>query len=329
MTFFVFLLVSFCLSGQEGPAGKREEPPVPLEKAGFFPVVPLMEAVYAGRLPWGPDWVPHFPPDGFSLPSSEASALTLTVDNETYSLVRNEQGFLKEFPLFLEGAVRGVQTELEPSGAIRGFRIGGEIPWDIEVLAYTESPFFPAPVPSRLRIFREGEFYFVFLSYAARTISETWFDAEGRGVTYFSADFIELPDQNRLKRLEGIGGDEAFLKDWDYDSGGNFVAIQGSGGVYSALYDWRGLPRYWKRRPAPEIFESLTLQWDERGFLVRMSGIPGAENTDPVDFRYEYSLDERGNWTERREIRMLGRFGLYFPSPGFTVKRIITYNADN
>ncbi|MDR2103066.1 MAG: hypothetical protein LBP42_03065, partial [Treponema sp.] len=151
---------------------------------------------------------------------------------------------------------------------------------------------------------------------------------EGSALAYFAADFIEVHDQNRLKHLEGAGGDGALLKDWDYDSGGNFTAIRGSGSVYSALYDRRGLPRYWKRRPSAETFESLTLQWDERGFLVRISGVSGAEDEEPVDFRYEYSLDERGNWTERREIRMLRRFGVFFPGPGFTVKRLITYNAD-
>ncbi|MDR2102725.1 MAG: hypothetical protein LBP42_01335, partial [Treponema sp.] len=80
IVFLVFLFLPLCLSGQEVPAGKTEKTQIPPEKAGFFPLIPLIEAVYAGKLPWGPDWIPNFPPDGFSLSPAEVSALTLTVD---------------------------------------------------------------------------------------------------------------------------------------------------------------------------------------------------------------------------------------------------------
>jgi hypothetical protein len=166
----------------------------------------------------------------------------------------------------------------------------------------------------------------VLLTYTTRGFSETWFDAEGTGLAYWEANFIPHYDGNRLKNLEGAAGTGAVFGEWDYDSGGNLAAIREPGGTYSALYNHRGLPRYWERRPSPELFESYTLQWDERGHLVRLSGSSGPGDENLVDFRYDYSLDERGNWTERRETRMFRRFGVLFPAPGFTIKRTIIYN---
>jgi hypothetical protein len=86
------------------------------------------------------------------------------------------------------------------------------------------------------------------------------------------------------------------------------------------------LPRYWERRPVSEADEAgnFSLQWDEANFLVRIRGEP--ENSGSfVDYRYEYELDEKGNWIERRETRMIRAFDLLVPSPGITIKRVLEY----
>lgn len=330
----LLLILSPLLSGQEAGQSPGLYPgELPPEKAGeagfvFRSVALLVNAVYAGTFPWRPDWTADFPPDGFVLSSGEAASITLTVDSAAYTLRRNPEGFFEEFPFPLDGTLRGIQTDLDLSGAVRSFRIDGEIPSLIEVLEYTESPFFPVPVPARARVLQEEAVSFVVLAYNGRGFSETWFDAEGGGLAFWEGDFIFLEGENRPRNLEGADPEGALLGEWDYDSGGNLTAIRGAEGTYSALYDRRGFPRYWKRRISPEAFESYTLQWDEGGLLVRLSGFSGPGDGDLIDFRYEYTLDERGNWTERREIRMFRHLGVLFPGPGFTVKRTIDYNTD-
>jgi hypothetical protein len=326
----LLLILSPLLPAQD--AGESAGKPPPEEGGeeagfGFLPVALLVNAVYAGTFPWRPDWTPGFPPDGFVLSSGAASSITLTVDSADYTLRRNAGGFLEEFPFPLDGTLRGVQADLDSLGALRGFRIGGEIPSVIEVLEYSGSPFFPVPVPARARVLREERVSFVVLAYKPGGFSETWFDAEGGGLAFWEADFIFLDGENLPRRLEGADPEGALLGEWDYDSGGNLTAIREAEGIYSALYNRRGFPRYWERRISPEAFESYTLQWDEGGLLVRLSGFSGPGDGDRIDFRYEYTLDERGNWTERRETRMFRHLGYLFPGPGFTVKRVINYNT--
>ncbi|MDR2102226.1 MAG: hypothetical protein LBP43_06615 [Treponema sp.] len=337
----VLSILSLPLSGQEtagSPSGETGP--------AFFSVALLLRTVYAGDFPWKPDWTAALPPDGFALPpekafssgqalsvgktlsSGQALSLTLVLDTETYTLRRNGQGFFEEFPFPVNGTLRGVRTDFDPSGAVREFLLDDEIPWRIEALEYTGSVLFPVSVPSLMRVFREDAVYFVLLAYTIRGFSETWFDAGGSGLAYWEANFIPHYGGSRLKNLEGADGTGAVFGEWDYDSGGNLVEIRGPRGTYSALYDRRGLPRYWERRPSPEGFEAYTLQWDEGGRLVRLSGFSGPGDENLVDFRYDYSLDEQGNWTERREIRMFPRFGILFPGPGITVKRTINYNDE-
>ncbi|MDR1899310.1 MAG: hypothetical protein LBQ55_04820 [Treponema sp.] len=63
-------------------------------------------------------------------------------------------------------------------------------------------------------------------------------------------------------------------------------------------------------------------QWDERGFLVRVTGTSGE---DTVEYRYEYETDDRGNWTVRREIEMVRRAGLLVPVFRQELRRGIEY----
>jgi hypothetical protein len=96
--------------------------------------------------------------------------------------------------------------------------------------------------------------------------------------------------------------------------------------------------------------EHLTFQWDERNLLVSLKGnfastnetlemsqgpsilrgisVQEGSGTDVLHIaekRYEYDLDDQGNWTEHREIFMI-RLGDYlFPSQGLTMRRIIQY----
>jgi hypothetical protein len=193
--------------------------------------------------------------------------------------------------------------------------------------------------PVLLRV-KTGETYaFAVLDYAVRRITETWFDEEGNPLLAL------VPEE----RGNGRG---SYL----YNSQGLISELLTPAGTWSALYTSRGLPRYMERRPAAEgpsaaeegagqggadagqvnagrtdadpqspapPVERYTFQWDEAGRLVRLSGGPGG--TPSSDYRYTYVLDDRGNWIERREIRMISREGGLFPAPGLRVRRSFSY----
>ncbi|MCL2320427.1 MAG: hypothetical protein FWC45_10105, partial [Treponema sp.] len=114
------------------------------------------------------------------------------------------------------------------------------------------------------------------------------------------------------------------------------TGIAGPGGLFGVLYYREDLPRYWERLPRTgmaggtkdrEGAGNFSLQWDEEGSLVRISYRTASPGTfeSPVEYRYDYTLDERGNWIERREIRMIRRLGLLVPLPGITFTRVLEY----
>jgi hypothetical protein len=158
---------------------------------------------------------------------------------------------------------------------------------------------------------RQGDLYsFVVVTYPQGT--ETWFDQEGGPL------FAITPDK------DGRGAE------YRHNNQGLISGIQSLMGTWSAAYTGNGLPRYVQRQfPAGEApgespaVERYIFQWDEAGRLVRLSGSLGG---NPIlDCRYSYTLDSRGNWTERRETRMIPQGDRLFPSPGLLVKRTIQY----
>jgi hypothetical protein len=60
------------------------------------------------------------------------------------------------------------------------------------------------------------------------------------------------------------------------------------------------------------------------------AGIPQAEGPRlfPVDFRYEYEFDSRGNWIFRREIALSRQGGLLAPVYSRGLIRRISYGEE-
>jgi hypothetical protein len=136
---------------------------------------------------------------------------------------------------------------------------------------------------------------------------------------------------------------------------GNISGIISAGGEYSALYNGKGRPRYWERfappepppaetEPALEDAEAPTeapapdwghfsFQWDEEGRITRFTGIysePSPPDTPEdsgveTDIRYEYILDEQGNWIERRATPMVYRAGFLVPGTVEQIFRRVEY----
>ncbi|MDR2110138.1 MAG: hypothetical protein LBP32_02400 [Spirochaetaceae bacterium] len=331
-----FFLAAFLPSAQEADPGEAGTfpPPGPAASAVLSAdcsVSSLLDA--AGDLSWRPHWPPETPPDAFTLPGGAVS-LTLEMEAGEYR-VRGDDGAPAEFPVYFEGRWCPGTLIADPGGGPGELRVAAEVPLEIVFLQHDTGA-----RPLLARVTRGDTVCFTALRCGSGGISETWYDRDGNALAFMDSRFDPGEPVRRRTFLDFSTGLEE-LSRRDYDGAGNITEISSPGGNFSALYDGRGRPRYWERRiPAAaegsggsavsgegtgEIRESYTLQWDQGGFLVRITGTSGEE---PVDYRYEYTLDERGNWTERREIRMIRRFGLLTPVPGPAVKRIIEYGPD-
>jgi hypothetical protein len=177
--------------------------------------------------------------------------------------------------------------------------------------------------PVLWRIF-SGAYYFAALEYNGASAVETWYDQEGKALFALESG---SRGTNRISSSSGDGpitGPATGPVTIDYNNAGLISAVTGNGETLSALYNAGGMPRYLeisRHHGSPDeninknnennenaknpdaglpLRESYVYQWDETGRLIRLSG--GAEGS--LDYRYEYTLDDRGNWTERRELRM-------------------------
>ncbi|MDR3343167.1 MAG: hypothetical protein LBT14_10385 [Treponema sp.] len=312
------------LPGQEAHAGMEEVPdaaPPLQEAADFFPVMLLWEAARSGDIHWRPDWPLTVPPDGFTVVSGRPRSITLTLEAGQYRIQRNNQGLLMEFPFFVRQELVQVHIHRDSAGKITGFMIASEIPWIIDVLAYTGAE------PSRARVTTAEKVYCSRFIYATTGVSETWYDQDDAMVAVFTAPCMVFQGERRFTALEGQTLEGTMTARYDYDSWGNNVAINtvinDSSSRVSALYTGLNRPRYWK----PWVQDSspgYILQWDAGGFLVYMTGT-ATQDEDGV--AYQYTQDARGNWTERREIPVIRHSGALVPSPQVTVQRIIEYET--
>jgi hypothetical protein len=354
---FWALLISLVVTeAQEGDPAEPSEPPEP----ETFPVSLLLEAAEAagnGEPLWRPDWPMELPPDAFRFNRKEGEVPLLSVEvlvvpsdasfQRAYRFSRDRKGRVREFPFLLyreffqavfsyhDESSDGARDEsfddvnnrpLVAAVALKGPE--GADPLNLEVLKQEDSR------PSLIRVLW-GEIYsFVSIVYRRDGILETWYDMEGRFLDVY--DYIVTPqaggDRIVSCMLRGSGREERYY----YDSRGLVTKVSSPLGDFSVRYYREDLPRYWDYRPAVSGQEApglsvpgaYSFRWDETPHLSGFSGTPAEEGQDPVDCRYAYTLDEKGNWIERRETRLLSRVGLLVPSPGSTIIRILEYGEE-
>jgi hypothetical protein len=284
---------------------------------------------------WRPDWPLDIPPDAFS---ASASGITLITETGEYSLRYNEQGLAVDFPFLLPGGMAQVQTVTGSLNEIQGFTIipaaGEERSLIVEFIGYEHE------LPSLARCTFGGTVYFTALQYGGTRLSEVWYDSEGNALGVFlyrfsvadgpAGEFCSVEFRSlSLPSLEGSAGGDNLTR-YAYDSWGNISEIGSPEGTCSALYSAPAQVRYWTR----PFFLGYTLQWDAGGLLSRMTpralaGDDGASaSAETAEYRYEYTLDERGNWIERREIRLIRRSGLLVPAGERRVQRKILYETE-
>ena len=287
---------------------------------------------------WRPDWHVKLPPDAFRLLSGGSSRITLEGEGFLLNFSHDPEGRVQEFPFMLNGKMAQVSLDRQ-DGEIRKVILSfpaDENTWEFELLEYQDfSPAgdlsFGKGFPALVRASIGGAWYFITLTRWAEGITETWFDIEGNALGGYAFSLTRIGGNQRIRSIKNLFGDDNNLNlVYYYDSWGLINRISGPGGVYTVRYYRDALPRYWERQSTGGINGAFYFQWDAGGFLVRM--VPGNENVEepggsarPVEYRFEYILDERGNWIERREIRMIHQSGLLFPSPGTIFRRILEY----
>ena len=301
---------------------------------GFFPLALILEeAQYAGNghesWLWRPDWPLELPPDLFRAESGEYSKLSIEIEDLGFIIECGPDGRLEEFPFMLGGRVAWISINYDESRKIRKMILAfspNDKSWEMEFLEYKDS------FPSLVRASHGDAWYFISLSKGGDTIMETWYDEEGNMLTSYGYSLTDIGHNRRIRNFRDYSQTGA-VTEYFYDSRCLLSDITGQDGDFSVLYYRNDLPRYWERRPRNPVslisdpVGKFSFQWDRNDLLLRIVRVDedSAETDSPAEYRYEYSFDEAGNWTERREIRMFRRLGLLVPSPGMTIRRVVEY----
>jgi hypothetical protein len=328
--FFVLLLaVPSFLAAQEEPS---------LGRSADLSVTALLGAADGLFLAWRPDWPLSVPPDLFyTIPESGAAGITVSFEEPKENFAEQakgegggatgnsagrstagdagvsaewQNGRLVRFPVLRNSSFMQAASEYNASGMLSA--ITGE---DFE-MAILESD--EEGRPAIVRVQTENGYFFAAVEYAPGRVAETWYDESGfpQSVLYTT----ETGDSVRINY--GENGAEAEAWKFFFNSYGSISEISSQAGTWSAWYERRGFPRYLERNLGNGI-ERYSFQWDEAGRLTRLSARVRDESS--ADSRFEYVLDDRGNWIIRREITMTNLSGRLFPSPGAVVRRRIQY----
>ena len=347
------LIIVSTVSAQDLPAEDKSP------ANGIFPLTLVLEAAsytLDGGGAWQPDWPLALPPDAFKVRNGEVSGIQIEGEAVSLNCRFDSLGRIEEFPFMLNGSmarVSFVYRSSESSAEVRqdrgsppGIRemkvtfpaveepeaspvageeagaspiAGDEVSYGLEFLELSDSQ----PVLARASL--GDAWYFIYFSRGVNEAAETWYDEEGNFLGAYGYSLTEIGKNQRIRATRDFS--DPSLTEYFYDSRGLLTETAGSGGVYKVQYYREDLPRYWERRPmessSDEGAGNFYLQWDERGLLLRVRDI--SEKNPAVDYRYEYTLDGRGNWIERREIRMMRSVGLLVPSPGTVFRRVLEY----
>ncbi|MCL2006687.1 MAG: hypothetical protein FWG77_01245 [Treponema sp.] len=304
---------------------------VPVLQAQQIPLALILEGLtHAERELWRPDWPLSIPPDSFKYGTDEetgAIARAAIAGEDLFLELRvGRGGRVERFPFMLEGRMAQVSVayglSLDIQEIIINFIHGGD-PWRLEVLERSDS------YPLIIRASGGGVWYFIYLTHTASEITETWYDVDGNFVGAFNYSLTQIDTVSKIRAYRDFHN-PTDATEFFFDSRGFVTEITGPVGSFRALYFREDLPRYWERRPVDSSnmdengFGNFVLQWDANDKLVRITGWEENENAS-LDYRFEYDLDDTGNWNERREIRMVRINNLLVPSPGNRIRRFLEF----
>ena len=303
-------------------------------RSAIVPFTLLLErAKYAGVEygPWLPDWPLELPPDAFKVKTGGISRCLLEGDGLSMEYRFDEEGRLEEFPFVLNGVITQIglgynefSDIIEVTLSYPASYSSNEDTWYFEILERVD--FFPCLV----RAFLYDAWYFIYLSGSVYETLESWYNVDGNFMGAYTYSYAETGRYIRMRSFRAYSNQDR--TDYSYDSRGFITDIAYNTdlnpGQYKALYFHDDKIRYWERRPVtsngamPGMFGNFSFQWDQEDFLVRVTGelVQGQ-----VDNRYVYTLNERGDWIERRETRMYRQYNLLAPSQGSVFRRELEY----
>jgi hypothetical protein len=306
-------------------------------------ITALVETAKGRLLGWRPDWPLSVPPDLFyAVPGSAVAVITVAFEapkerfaeqaggesaesgnagKENAGRERDEEvapgvvsvewrnGRLARFPVFHNSSFIQAAANYNASGVLDGISAEG---LEMTFLRFDEEA---RPLIARIRT--ENGYFFAALEYRPDGVTETWYDENG-----LPQSVLSIGKSGESVRIRyGENGAEAEARQFFFNSYGSVSEIRTPEGTWSAQYERRGFPRYLERKPKTGL-ERYRFQWDEAGRLTRLSGV---RDGSAADSRFEYILDDRGNWILRREITMTNRSGRLFPGPGAVIRRRIQY----
>ena len=311
-------------------AQERTDSPDP---GGIFPLALLLErAQYAADAgAWRPDWPLELPPDSFKVPGGELSRASIDGEGYLLNMTFGPSGLIEEFPFILNGMMSQVSLAYNDMMEIKELTIafpsredqGQEDAWNIEFLEHEDS------FPILARAFRQNTWSFVYIVWGVNDIRETWYDVDGNFLGAYSFSYVNIGKNRRIRAVKDFSS--PYEETFHFDSRGLITEHRGAYGLYGVIYFREDLPRFWERRPASDDSAGtghFSLQWDANGILLRISSNAGEStaNADaPVNFRYEYSFDEKGNWVRRQELRMIQNLDHFIPTPGTVFNRVLEY----
>ena len=326
LVFFVLPLNSQDLSGEKPAEGY------------IFPLALVLEWVEYAAEGWKPDWPLEIPPDAFKVQSGEISSCEIKTDDFSLGFQIDQEGRALKFPFMLNGSIAQAAVDYREGLDLQEMAItfpSGEDPWKLEFLEYRNTFPYLVRACSGDGTSAAGLWYFIYYTWGTSEILETWYDENGKALGVYGFSMAEVGKKTRIRAVKDYSNPENGTELF-YDSRGLVTGISGPAGLFNVLYFRQDSPRYWEYRPAApdaagennsgtsEMTGKFTLQWDETGLLRRFSGEDESAGL-LVDYRYEYTLDEWGNWVERLETRMIRDLGLLIPSPGTTFTRVLEY----
>jgi len=344
-----FLLLIFFAS----PAFSQEEEAD--KKLNDFMLIPILETALSGVLRWRPDWPADIPPDAFYLLNENVLPINIELSDgqRSFTVRRDSEGRLAEFPFFLANGYMQVETSYTQAGALKEMSViffdtdnsedseDGEdeeanVETEDEPLSQNEPRIWNITFPSGflpygessaggslppLEVVQGEDFFYVFIFESPVFLSETWYDSEGAMLLFCKALVDHEAGKWRVRSLQIHDSEGLSFQDYYFDSGGNISEVRLEGKVFSAVY--RG------NRPVSWRLDGTRyeLQWDTQGILTAIRARGGSEN--PVlEYRYEYQRDTVGNWIKRQETAYSTRFSVlapYLPGSRGTWERRIIY----
>jgi hypothetical protein len=299
-------------------------------------LIPILETVFSKNIYWNPEWPSSVPPDGFLIKNTDNQPAVIDLFNETeiFTVRRDAQGRLTEFPYFLANGyavIKAVYKEnalgkinitqysfSDDEEASPSQEMSLNIDFPSDFLPYSEFSLGGAFPP--LSVTSEDSGYSVFIFESPLFLTETWFDSDGNMVLFSKAQTIVDKGEWRIRSLQIHNETGIYFIDYYHDSYGNVTEIRSDDRVISALYR-ENLPYYKSSNDLRYEFH-----WDTRGILTNVKGLADNDYLF-AEYRYGYDNDTAGNWISRQETAYILQYELLAPnfsySRGIWNRRIV------